>query len=324
MPKTPLFSTYRQGENRVTSSILAVLERIDFGLVERLLGAASGDSTLSIMLFVNQSRGPSSIPDGEITASCRYLFEVKTTLGAVRAPQLVNHLRALNGKHRDERLFVISPDAEEPAALTTVHDPRLTWFSFSMLAQAIDALLSDQRELIAEQTRFLLRELQALFEQDGLLRHNDTVVVAARFAWPEYLERHAYICQPNRSFQKGLRRVAFYTEGAIQRFVPEILAIEDNVTLDRETEIQLSSSADPARRLIGEIVRQQLDTQSPRVGLPHQIFALTAPDDERTLKLEAPIRNSGSTPWTQGQRYTRSDLIARNPRDTAALEGTDS
>ena len=85
----------------------------------------------------------------------------------------------------------------------------------------------------------------------------------------------------------------------------------------------MSSSADPAQRLIGEIVRQQLDAQSPRVGLPHQIFALTAPDDERTLKLEAPIRNSGSTPWTQGQRYTRSDLIARNPPDTAALEGAD-
>ena len=35
----PLFSTYSQGENRVTSSILAVLERLSFALVEQILQA---------------------------------------------------------------------------------------------------------------------------------------------------------------------------------------------------------------------------------------------------------------------------------------------
>lgn len=35
----PLFSTYSQGENRVTASILAVFERLSFALVERLLQA---------------------------------------------------------------------------------------------------------------------------------------------------------------------------------------------------------------------------------------------------------------------------------------------
>jgi hypothetical protein len=42
MSKNPLFSTYRQGENRVTSSMLAVFERIDLSLLETLLGAAAG------------------------------------------------------------------------------------------------------------------------------------------------------------------------------------------------------------------------------------------------------------------------------------------
>ncbi len=39
MPRNPLFSTYRQGENRVTASMLAVFERLDFSLLERLLHA---------------------------------------------------------------------------------------------------------------------------------------------------------------------------------------------------------------------------------------------------------------------------------------------
>jgi hypothetical protein len=34
VPKAPLFSTYRQGENRVTSSLMAVFERVDLSIVE--------------------------------------------------------------------------------------------------------------------------------------------------------------------------------------------------------------------------------------------------------------------------------------------------
>lgn len=42
MSKSPLFSSYRQEENRVTSSMLAVFERIDLSRLEILFGAASG------------------------------------------------------------------------------------------------------------------------------------------------------------------------------------------------------------------------------------------------------------------------------------------
>lgn len=38
----PLLSTYRTGENRVTSSTMAVFERIDLALVEELLRAVTG------------------------------------------------------------------------------------------------------------------------------------------------------------------------------------------------------------------------------------------------------------------------------------------
>ncbi|HEY5477402.1 MAG TPA: hypothetical protein VIK11_11900 [Tepidiformaceae bacterium] len=44
MAKNPLFSTYRQGENRVTSSMLAVFERIDLSLLEMILASAAGES----------------------------------------------------------------------------------------------------------------------------------------------------------------------------------------------------------------------------------------------------------------------------------------
>jgi hypothetical protein len=91
--KNPLFSTYRQGENRVTSSMLAVFERIDLSLLETMLAAASGESSLEMVSFTNQPPGKGhSVPDALISASFSYLFEVKTSRNAVAATQLTEHL----------------------------------------------------------------------------------------------------------------------------------------------------------------------------------------------------------------------------------------
>ena len=62
----------------------------------------------------------------------------------------------------------------------------------------------------------------ALYEADGLLSADDTVVVAARAAWPEHQRRAAYICQPSRPFRAGLKYFGFYAEGVIQPLIPLI------------------------------------------------------------------------------------------------------
>ena len=65
---TPLFSTYRGGENRVTSSIMAVFERIDLALVRDILaGAAGAGDELRAVTFENQVAGTGSVPDARIT-----------------------------------------------------------------------------------------------------------------------------------------------------------------------------------------------------------------------------------------------------------------
>src|SRR5438105_3126063 len=133
MAKNPLFSTYRQGENRVTSSILAVFERIDLSLLQTILAAASGESSLQMIMFTNQPSGKGhSVPDARISARFAYWFEVKTARGAVDGKQLSEHLSNV-GDGGEERLFVITPDAEEPAVITAINDPRMVWFSFRSL-----------------------------------------------------------------------------------------------------------------------------------------------------------------------------------------------
>jgi hypothetical protein len=58
MAKNPLLSTYCQGENLVTASMIAVFERIDAGVVERILATASGESALTFVTLANQIVGP--------------------------------------------------------------------------------------------------------------------------------------------------------------------------------------------------------------------------------------------------------------------------
>ena len=69
MTDSSIFSTYSQNENRVTASLLAVLERVGLDITERIVAGATGEASLELVTFANQpSRGSAGIPDGEIRA----------------------------------------------------------------------------------------------------------------------------------------------------------------------------------------------------------------------------------------------------------------
>lgn len=331
MERTPLFSTYRGGENRVTSSILAVLQRVDLHLVGRLLGAASGESTIGLVTFTNQVAGgtASSVPDGAIAANFRYLFEVKTDRNAIRADQLRAHLAHLDGQHDDERLFVLTPDADTPSAIASLDDDRLTWMSFAGLHDAIDDVLVDPLELVGERTEFLLRELQALFQAEGLLGGVDVVVVAAREAYPEYLRTGAYVCQPGRAFTGGLTHLGFYTKGAIQPEIPQIIHREEAVVFSGPEADRRRAQAGYGPAL-AKIIEALLNNGSRSDGTAYQVFLLTRPNDPATVRLDQPVQNAARTTtgrtiaWTRGQRYTKMEHLRANPTTTDELDAASS
>ncbi len=311
-----LFSTYRQGENRVTSSMIAVFERIGLGLVERLLGAAAGESALELVTFRNQvGRTPGSVPDAEIAANFRFLFEVKTDRDQVRQEQLLAHVRGLDNRLTTERLFVVTPDEGKPDAVP--NDPLIVWFNFLALSQAIDDLLDDTAELVFEHTRFLLRELQALFAADGLLGvQEDTVVVPARLAYPMYLSSDAYVCQQGRAFPLHIKRVAFYADGAIQPQIPLITHRQDEVPFTHDEARRLADSNDGIEMHLSNVIKGRLDNKEVAEGDLQQVFLLASPTDPtRTLWLAHPIRNNKvdrngkPTAWVMNQRYVRSTVL---------------
>lgn len=317
MPRGPLFSTYRQGENRVTASLIAVFERIDLSKVERILAAASGESALQLVSFQNQVHGQrsASVPDARISAHFSLWFETKTTPGQVRESQVRQHIGHLMKSAGYERLILLTPDNEIPPPLTGIDDPRLLWMSFRALSQAIDDLLVDQRELVSEKEELLLRELQALFEEDNLLGDpRQVVIVPAANAYLEYVQHGAYVCQPRRFF-RPVERMAFYRRGRIEREIPQIRAVRDEVEFSEENIDRLRASGEPIDREIGDLIDILLKAGPRQPGELFKVFLLTPADDPATVTLEQPIANDTSDatgrarPWVQMQRYAALDRM---------------
>lgn len=302
-----LFSTYSQGENRVTGSILAVFQALSLARMERLLGAIMEQSEFQLVQFQNQpSRDGAGVPDAIILSSSRIFIETKTVRNAVSVDQIERHLKRLEGAAEQNRaLILLTPDSAPPSAVREINDESLLWTSFDALDQAIEELLSDAREVVSEREAFLLRELQAFLLEEGLVgSEKDVVVVPARRAWGEYQELHAYVCQPGRTFQP-VERIAFYFDGCIQRSVPKILEVHDRVLFEREVH----------DGHLKHVVETLLDSQSQDRESEQKVFLLTAPDEPETVTLQRPIVNdlvseSGRTAaFTMNQRYVSLEKL---------------
>lgn len=312
-----IFSTYSTGENRVTASCLAVIRSLSLDRIERLLGALMEQSEFQLIRFENQpSKGGAGVPDAIIQSSIRLLIETKTVRNTVRKDQIDRHLARLNEANESTCvLLILTPDDVRPALLDQIDDPRIAWASFTAMDQAINELLEDPKEVVSEREAFLLRELQSMLEAEGLTASlNDTVIVAARSAWREYQDLHAYVCQANRPFQR-VSRLGFYSKGVIYPLVPQILATYENV------EMEIDAHPGELGALVNRLVEEELRPQGERF----KVLLLSAPDSSDTIVLEKPIPNdkrskSGKpTAFTMGQRYVASDTL-RIARWTSDLD----
>jgi len=308
--------------------VLAVFERIDMDIVGRLLSAAAGEQSLSFVTFANQivDKTHSAIPDAMISASFTYLFEVKTTRDMVDREQLKRHLAHLTGSTKSELLFVLTPDVTRPEPTMNL-DKRIVWFNFHALNEGIKEVLTGPLVVVSEQSRFLLRELQSLFVLDGLLLDDeDTVLVAARVAYPMYLQYSAYVCQAGRGFRQGLRYIGFYTGNEIKLEVPCILSVRDNVEFTQDAAKVLVSSGAEIDKRLAELIDRIVTDDPGWIGAINQVFLLSSPTDHATIKLVQPIKNSkrdyAGKPFAYilGQTYTSSRAISTSPKTTDDLE----
>jgi hypothetical protein len=155
----------------------------------------------------------------------------------------------------------------------------------------------------------------------------DTVIVAARVAYPEYRRWAAYGCQSGRAFHKRIVRMGFYYDRAIQPEIALILDRRDQVVFSADTVRRLRATAGPFDVELAAAIESLLHSTPPRKeGFPYQVFLLSPPDGQDTIRLDRPVENTAKdhngryTAWTRGQRYTLSSALRQNPRTTAELE----
>lgn len=333
----PLFSTYRQGENRVTATILAVFERLSFAIVEQILQSLLEEPETKLVTFQNQPSGPSSVPDARIFASFSYWIETKTVPDAIRPRQLRNHLLAFDdqryGAAATQRLLVLTPEPVRPVAIDELEDDRVAWSNFDNLVTAIEEAMRDDKDwlktnrpLPTESERELLRELVHFLILEKLVGQNQArvLIVAARRAYAEYLRYGLYFCQPNRSFQLS-SHIGFYCDGAIQPEFPRIYNTVEEIQLSEEGVQSHTDLSDAERERLLTVIAKLRSDGATRYGEYEKVFFLSGPSDEATLQLSQVIRNDltsegGRTiAFTQGQRYTTLEALRQNPSTTTEL-----
>jgi hypothetical protein len=319
--KSPLFSRYSGGENIVTSSLIAVFERLDISLVERILGAASNESSLEMVRFANQPAGIGSVPDASISSNFKFLFETKIKRGTVSGLQLRAHLDGF-GESSDaqQKLFVITPDLNVPAEILEIADNRIHWFNFAELESAISQILDEDGLMLAEQSIFLLTELIRLFDEKNLLSPDeDVVVVAARDAYDSYLRDGIYACQTDRSFRDGIQRLGFYRFKAVMPEFPKIYEILDDVPFTDVKASELKNSELVHHRRLGEAIERIIENREPWAWTSHKVFLLSEVDSRDTIKLTSPIEHAGKGAWTQSQRYIRQSVLTAGVTNTTDI-----
>lgn len=303
--------------------MIAVFERLDLATLQTTLASAAADPSLELVRFrLQPALKAGTVPDAEISAAFRYLFEVKTAFNAVSLKQLRGHLSHLRGAPGlDERLFVVTPDAAIPAAVVSVQTEtdRVSWFSFADLNSAIDSVR--RAEGVRDDELLLLRELQALLVEEGLLGRQDTVVVAARLAHSFYLSTGAYVCQRGRAFREGLTHLGFYRKRQIEPEVPRILTVEDNVEFTKTEAARRRALEAPLERRMADLIDQAIASGSRDEGAIHKVFLLSEVNSGETMKLSKPLiheADGAGSAFTMGQRYVYVDDL-RAAETTADL-----
>lgn len=328
----PLFSTYTHGENRVTSTLLAVLENVNNQLAEDVLEALTDESDISLVTFENQVTGTESVPDAAIKGSTSLWFETKTSRDAVRRDQLKDHLKALDEESADlQRLIVITPDHGKPREVQDLVDERIVWANFDTLVDTIETILDRDvgsaeasMSLPTEREAFLLRELiRFLYDEELVSGKEDRVlVVAARKAWPEYQRYGLYFCQPNRSF-KPVSHLAFYTDGEIKTPVPQVTGSIESIELTEKSVGDNSELSEREQEKLLDAVLDMKSVSSDRYEDTEKVIFL-----KESFELDNPVINDKTASdsdrtvaFVQGHRYVSLSDLRDGPEYTNRVRG---
>ncbi|MDP2721748.1 MAG: hypothetical protein Q8O72_03225 [Bacteroidales bacterium] len=315
-----IFSTYSTAENRVTSTILAVFEKLNTTTVTRILQVLMEDSTIELIEYVNQVKSSDSVPDGRIKGLFDYIIETKVVPNAIKKTQIKNHYKML--KYDFSRLLILTPDFDYPNVLKSL-EPEITdkiiWGNFDKIIEGIDSVLQELILLI-DREKFLLLELKEFIINERLIAEDysrKALIVPAGKAWDFYKTYSIYRCQPNRTF-KPTSFMGFYADQQIKEYFPKILGYIDNLNIQEEdlNNISVSVVNGVNESLIkNKLIQIKKKLQPEEWNGYYKYIILTELNDKETFKNGNPIDNDKTsysdkgTAFVQKQTYLNLDEI---------------
>lgn len=124
------------------------------------------------------------------------------------------------------------------------------------------------------------------------------MIVASAASWYVYQRTAAFICEPGRAF-RPVRYLAYAVDGTLQREVPRIIAVRDDVPFDAVEQRRLMWSATELDLRLADVI-----ATVRRLGLAgerHQVYLLTAPGQAGHVTLPPEVV----------ERASRRGLLAR-------------
>lgn len=299
-----IFSTYHKSENRVTSTILAVLERLSNPTLSAFFQGIE-ENDFKTIIFDNQYKKGNSVPDARIFAAFEYIIETKIERNKVDCKQLRKHLK----NSKTAKLIVLTPDDKCPRCINDMTNknicPRIIWCSFDDVYEILRTL-KEQVTIIPSEV-FLLSELQAFFAEEGLLnagisaeQEKYALIVPARRAWPFYNEYGIYRCQEDRYFTPT-KYMGFYAEQKIQQVFPEIIGYVDSLCLCDDKAIanaDVKTCMGTRKEIIARLqeFKEKYPNADKQNETPSKYVVLAKKDDvKRVVSISAPIINDKKT-----------------------------
>lgn len=175
-----LFSTYRQGENRVTATLLAVLQNLSVHHFAQILQGLTGLEDRPLITIRNQSktattgekngsREKSSVPDAELSANFDIRLETKLGTSSGNTEQVRLHAAQVREGAR-HRFVVVLGKAASDVPDEEVSEDRLNVIekSFAALLKILDDVVL-QDPFSSERERYLVHQFSAFINSEGLI-----------------------------------------------------------------------------------------------------------------------------------------------------------
>lgn len=324
-----IFSTYSTAENRVTSTILAVFEKLNSSTVTRILQVLMEDSTIELIKYENQVKSicSASVPDGRIKGMFDYIIETKVVPNGIDKEQIENHFKYL--KYDFSKLLVLTPDFDYPNALKDLDNKnpdKIIWGNFDRIIDGINSVLQESI-LLLDREKFLLMELKEFIINERLTAEDCTkkalLVPAGRIAWKFYEQYSLYKCQANRTFQQS-SYMGFYADRQIKAIFPKILGYIESLNIQKDNLddikiITVNNTEDNVIRdrlkKFKEVLTTKRELEEDKWNEDFKFVVLTHSDDQATFKNDYPIDNNKTsysdkgTAFVQKQTYLNIDEI---------------